>query len=317
MMPTSPTDTVMIAGGSDVESFEDAVERIKSLREDELGTLQDIGEKKRDRALSRFWIGEIVAHLQDSAEYGDNVMGRITDQVGVSETYLRESRLFYSAHDGSEQACRTWMDQVEKERGQVNWSHCRNWARKQLSGEDYDEDEQKVQDETRRIERRAERLSQDVREMEEQVLQSNADEETKAEALGAAAKARQVAEDAIRKAGQMDLEPYERTESKAWRKMVTLTDCFACGKVGSRDDMHPHHLERGGQSLKVPDTEVGPICSTCHDKLHDMPEEEFWEQVGVNPWKKLVKEILSPALQHLDLDELAETLEPYFRTRNQ
>jgi hypothetical protein len=38
--------------------------------------------------------------------------------------------------------------------------------------------------------------------------------------------------------------------------------------------------------------------------------------VGVNPWKQLVKEILSPALQHLDLDELADQLEPYFRNRS-
>jgi hypothetical protein len=309
----------MIAGDytGDYESFDEAVEHIKSLREDELGVLQDIGERKRDRAVVRFWVGEVVAHLQAEAEYGDNIMGRITDQVGVSKTYLRESRQFYDAHDGSEQACRAWMDQVEKERGQVNWSHCRNWARKKLSGDDYDEDQQTVEDETRRIERRAEKLSQDVREMEEQVMQSNADEETKAEALGAAAKARQVAEDAFRTSDRLELDEYDTTESKKWRRMVTQVQCFACGKVGSREDMHPHHLERAGQSLKVPDTEVGALCSTCHDRLHDMPEEEFWDSVGVNPWKQLVKEILSPALQHLDLDELADRLEPYFRTRNQ
>lgn len=317
-MATSPTDTVMISDGSwtDFQSFDDALEAIKGYRENELDLLNKIGNRKRDRAVVRFWIGEVIAHLQSEAEYGDAIMERVTDQVGVSKSYLRESRQFYEAHDGSEQACRAWMDQVEKERGQVNWSHCRNWARKKLSGDDFDEDQQKVEDETRRIERRAEKLSQDVREMEEQVMQSNADEETKAEALGAAAKARQVAEDALRTSDRLELDQYETTESKKWRRMVTQVQCFACGKVGSREDMHPHHLERAGQSLKVPDTEVGPLCSTCHDRLHDMPEEEFWEQMGVNPWKQLVKEILSPALQHLDLDELADHLEPYFRNRS-
>jgi hypothetical protein len=301
----------------DFRSFDDAVQEIKHRRETELAILGEIGDRKKNRAIERFWIGGIVGHLQAEAEYGDAIMERITNEVGVSETYLRESRIFYDAHDGSEQACRAWMDQVEKERGQVNWSHCRNWARKKLSGDDFDEDQQKVEDETRRIERRAEKLSQDVREMEEQVMQSNADEETKAEALGAAAKARQVAEDALRTSDRLELDEYDTTESKKWRRMVTQVQCFACGKVGSREDMHPHHLERAGQSLKVPDTEVGPLCSTCHDRLHDMPEQEFWQQMGVNPWKQLVKEILSPALQHLDLDELANHLEPYFRTRNQ
>ena len=310
---------VMISDASwtDYESFEDAVEHIKNLREDELGFLQEIGRRKRDRAMTRFWVGEVVALLQSEAEYGDNIMGRITDQVGVSESYLRESRLFYDAHDGSEQACRAWMDQVEKDRGQVHWSYCRNWARKQLSGEDFDEDTQKVQEETKRLERRAERLEADARETEEQVMQSNADEEAKAEALGAAAKAREVAHDTRRRAEELSLDDYERVESEKWRKMVAQTECFACGRVGSRDDMIPHHLERAGQGTKGPDTETVGLCSDCHTKLHDMDESDFWAEVGINPWRKLCQDILSPALATLDLDALADDLAPYFRNRNQ
>jgi len=318
-MPTSPTDLIVVSDGSwtDFDSLEDAIDQIKQYRQNELDLLNRIGERKKDRVLARFWVGEIVAYLQSQAEYGDNIMGQITDQVGVSKSYLRESRQFYDAHDGSEQACRAWMDQVEKERGQVHWSYCRNWARKQLSGDDWEEDNQKVESETRRLERRAERLEQDARETEEQVMQSNADEEKKAEALGAAARARQVAEETRRRAGELQLDDYERVESEKWRRMVTLTECFACGRVGSRDDMIPHHLERAGHSTKGPDTETVGLCSDCHTELHDMAENEFWESVGVNPWKKLCQRILSPALSALDLDALAEELEPYFRTQHQ
>jgi len=315
-MPTSPTDLIAVSDDSwtDYESLDDAVDHIKELREDELGLLQEIGERKKDRALVRFWVGEVVALLQGEAEYGDDIMGQVTDQVGVSKSYLRESRQFYDAHDGSEQACRAWMDQVEKERGHVHWSYCRNWARKQLSGDDWEEDNQKVESETKRLERRAERLEQDARETEEQVMQSNADEEKKAEALGAAARARQVAEETRRRAGELQLDDYERVESDRWREMVTTVDCFACGRAGSREDMNPHHLERSGHGTKGPDTETIALCTDCHRKLHDMAEEEFWGLVGVNPWKKLCQRILSPALSALDLDALAEELEPYFRT---
>jgi hypothetical protein len=318
-MPTSPTDLIAVSDDSwtDFDSFEDAVDQIKQYRQNELDLLNRIGERKKDRALARFWVGEIVAYLQSQAEYGDDIMGQVTDQVGVSKSYLRESRQFYDAHDGSEQACRAWMDQVEKERGQVHWSYCRNWARKQLSGDDWEEDNQKVESETRRLERRAERLEQDARETEEQVIQSNADEEKKAEALGAAARARQVVEETRRRAGELQLDDYERVESDRWREMVTTVDCFACGRAGSREDMNPHHLERSGHATKGPDTETIALCTDCHRKLHGMPEEDFWKSVGVNPWKKLCQRILSPALSTLHLDTLAEELEPYFRTQNQ
>jgi len=198
----------------------------------------------------------------------------------------------------------------------VNWGYCRQWARRQLSGDDYDEDTQTVEDTKRRLERRAERLEQDAREAEEQVLKANADDEVKAEALGAAAQARQVAEDTRQQIEHLELDEYERVESEPWRRMVTHVDCFACGRKGSRDDMIPHHLERAGQGTKGPDTETVALCSDCHQRLHDMPESEFWNDVGVNPWRKLCQRILSPALSTLDLDTLAETLEQYFRTQN-
>lgn len=292
-MPTSPTDTVMISDGSwtDYESFEDALEHIKSLREDELGLLQKIGDRKRDRALVRFWVGEAVYVLQSEAEYGDGVMDRITGQVGVSKSYLRESRQFYEAHDGSEQACRAWMDQVEKEKGQVNWGYCRRWARKQLSGEDFEDDTQTVEDERRRLERRAERLEQDAREMEEQVMEANAEEEAKAEALGVAAQARQVAEDTRRKAETMELEGYERVEDEEYREWIRSQPCIVRDRTG--DDVDPHHAIEGPQGSKASDYTCLPLCHDLHEELHgpNMSRAAFEQKYDVDIWREIANHI--------------------------
>jgi len=290
-MPTSPTDTVMIAGESQmaITSFDSAVQAIKELREDELGILQEIGEHKRDRSLQRFWIGEVVHTLQSGAEYGDNIMDRITDQIGVSKSYLRESRQFYEAHDGSQQACEAWMDEVEKERGQVNWGYCRRWARKQLSGEDFEDDTQTVEDEKRRLERRAERLEADAREMEEQVMQSNADEEAKAEALGVAAQARQVAEDTCRKAEAMELEEYERTEDEEYREWIRSQPCIVRDRTG--EDVDPHHAIEGGQGSKASDYTCLPLCHDLHEELHDIGRRTFEEKHNVDIWREIADHI--------------------------
>jgi len=290
-MPTSPTDTVMISDGSwtDFDSFGDAVDLIKKYRKDELGFLQKIGDRKRDRAMTRFWIGEVVDHLQSEAEYGDNIMERVTSQIGVSKSYLRESRQFYNAHDGSQQACEAWMDQVEKERGQVNWGYCRNWARKQLSGEDFEEDQSKVEQEVKRLERRAERLEADARETEEQVIQSNADEETKAEALGAAARARQVAEETRRKAETMELEEYERTEDEEYREWIRTQPCIVRDRTG--DDVDPHHAIEGGQGTKASDYTCLPLCHDLHDELHDIGRRTFEQKHDIDIWREIADHI--------------------------
>lgn len=294
-MPTSPTDTVMLyvseSEAVTVHSFDDGVEAIKNYREDELAILSDIGDQKRERALTRFWIGSVVAHLQAEAEYGDNILGRVTDRIGVSKSYLRESRQFYDAHNGSEQACRAWMDEVEKERGQVNWGYCRNWARKQLSGEDWEDDTQKVEQETKRLERRAERLEQDARETEEQVMQSNADEEAKAEALGVAARARQVAEETRRRAQELELEEYERVEDEEYREWIRKQPCIVRDRTG--EDVDPHHAIEGGQGSKASDYTCLPLSHDLHEELHgpNMSRKAFEEKYNVDIWKEIADHI--------------------------
>jgi ribosomal protein L9 len=273
------------------ESFEDAVDLIKEYREDELGLLQKIVDRKRDRALTRFWIGEVIHKLQSDAEYGDGIMDRITDLVGASKSYLRESRQFYEAHEGSRQACEAWMDHVEQERGQVNWGYCRNWARKQLSGDDYDEDQDKVEQEITRLERRAQRLDQDAQELEEQVHEANVDEDAKAEALGVAARARQVAEETRHKAETMELEDYERVEDEEYREWIRSQPCIVRDRTG--DDVDPHHAIEGGQGSKASDYTCLPLCHDLHEELHgpNMSREKFEDKYEIDIWQEIADHI--------------------------
>jgi hypothetical protein len=301
----------------DIESLDQAADLILDYYNEEREVLGEIAEKRAKRVMIRFKVGRVVHHVSESAGYGDGAVQKLADKMIKSESYLYQSRRFYEAHEGSEQACRRWIEETQSDsEKRLTWGYCREWSKNEVTEkDDYSEVQEKVDRKTKSLDRRSRTLDEDAQDLQE--IARTADgltEKERQEAISVAQHAQMVADDARRTAERVEIPEEERVESDRWREMVTTVDCFACGRAGSREDMNPHHLERSGHATKGPDTETIALCTDCHRKLHDMPEEKFWESVGVNPWKKLCQRILSPVLSALDLDALAEELEPYFRT---
>jgi len=275
----------------DIQSLDDAATLILDYYNEERDILSEISEKHRRRVLVRFRIGRVVSHVTESAEYGDGAVQKLAAKMIKSDSYLYQSRRFYEAHDGSEQACKAWLDEVEQEKGRVTWGYCKQWAKKQLSGDDYNEDQDKVEQEITRLERRAQRLDQDAQELEEQVHEANVDEDAKAEALGVAARARQVAEETRHKAETMELEDYERVEDEEYREWIRSQPCIVRDRTG--DDVDPHHAIEGGQGSKASDYTCLPLCHDLHEELHgpNMSREKFEDKHNVDIWQEIADHI--------------------------
>lgn len=58
------------------------------------------------------------------------------------------------------------------------------------------------------------------------------------------------------------------------------------------DVMHAHHVRLGSNSgigLKPSDYRALPLCSFCHDELHQHGEADFWTQHAIMPEAEIAK----------------------------
>jgi hypothetical protein len=274
----------------DVETYQDAVERLRSLEERARGIIAGIKRSGLDLVRVRYDQG----HLADMALRMRNArMEDLAEQVNVGPKTLYDAHLVYRRFKSRvelERQIRLW----EEEGREVSWSMVRNHARNRLPDEPA-KAASVLQEKATRLEKKTQRLEADALDLQEQAERMRTvnghapvDPDLADELEGVAVQAQIVAGDTRRQAAELRLPKPERQQDERYLAYVRQHSCLACGATGA---VQAHHLDRGGTGSKGPDYTAVPLCATCHGHLHEVGVKTFWG--GFDPWRRALELVLS------------------------
>lgn len=72
----------------------------------------------------------------------------------------------------------------------------------------------------------------------------------------------------------------KRLRDRKYLDALQGIDCLICGKV-NQDSVCGHHLVAGcnrGFAYKSPDCFVIPLCYKCHNEVHEIGDEKFFDK---------------------------------------
>ena len=276
MQPDTVSNSLIIQDNP--QTFLECCDALRSIQKKVGATINEMRQRGKDLILLRYDQGRIASlarEMDPEGVYGKETVKTLAQRAGIHERTLYRAIEFYEHFGGTKMQLRKWIDEKEEEKGSINWNYCINWTKKALP--DSEGAEEKLEKVVKKVEKKAEKLEQDVEDIEHEVMQWN-DEEKRAEALGAIAKAREVAEDAKYKVETFALEKPSRIEDKAFLALVRAQECECCSNAADA-----HHLITVGAGGS--DYTAVPLCRLHHSELHTMPLRAFEDKYDVNLWR--------------------------------
>ena len=270
---------------TDVQTFEEAIDAMRFLQEEAGASIQKIKKEGENLVITRFKQGVVVCKALDmdrSDHYGDAVVKTLAQRAGMHQSTLYRAKDFATAvpfpiSGKSERALKRhvqqWMEEKAEEKGrEVNWSYCRNWAKKKLRG-DKETKEKQLEDnkgdlleKADKLEREADSLEHEAREIRAQTEEE--DLEAADEAEGVAYKVREVAADLRR-----EVQGSGHIESEEYLDHVRDYQCLVCP---SRDTTAYHLMEHDLFSV--------PLCTKHGNELSVQGPAAFEKQHEVGLW---------------------------------
>lgn len=266
------------------QTFVEACDAVRDLEEKVKTSLSAIRQQGKDLIAYRWWQGKITdvaLGMDRSDSYGEEVVQTIANRAGVHKSTLYRCLQFYRhiSDQGvtGEAQLRKWMDEKEEEKGRITWTYCINWTQKALP-ESTEAAEEKLEKVIEKLDKKAEKLEHEALDLEEEVQTWNG--EKREEAIGAIAKAKEVAEDVRHQAERLKLEKPRRIQDEKYLAFVREFDCLVCSNPSEA-----HHLVTGGMGSKGPDYTAVPLCRLHHSEYHQIGHGPFAHKFDVDLWR--------------------------------
>lgn len=258
----------------------------------------DPAEKKEEWAIEelkgRYEWGRRVNKALERSEYGDSLakeIGRLRDRTPEwVRQHARFARRVDDAFQGFDPSITGYIAQCQDLDRSFSWNSARKWSQA-YSDKNEGEGDDKSSGATVQVDeqmRKVERLGASLEEETERLLtlaESHSGQISKQREEQLHGVITRVAE--VLQEGLPEVEHFFQTEpieSEAWRKHIHEGECIIQNQ-DCQGQVMPHHPKRRGTAQKESDLIVVRLCDFHHREVEDMPEQEFWEKYGVNPWE--------------------------------
>lgn len=274
----------------DVQTFEEAAEAMRDLQEEAGARIDAIRLKGRELIILRFMQGVVAKRAMDmpgDEKYGKGVIRHLAKRAGMHQRTLYNAVQFVKALPFGNSVIRLqqWMAMKEDEKSKpINWTYCRNWARKELSQEAESESE-KLTRQRNDLNEKADQIEQKAKELEKeaealaQEHQNGTVPPEVQEAQGVTAIVNQRVQDLRRQTNGVQTD--ERIVIEEYLDHVRGYPCFLCGEPQT----DAHHIEAGGTGTKGSDTHTIPLCRKCHNEVHQEGARYIEQQYERDAWK--------------------------------